>query len=208
MSTSPKIKLTYFDIRGRAEVARLVLAAAKIPYEDIRIGFDQWPALKSSTPLGSVPVLEVDGQKFTQSVAIAAYLAKENGLYGSSALEQLAIDQVALAREDLTQAVGKFMSEKDEKKKAELEKTLKEEQEPKFLGFFNKLIKENPTKSGFVVGSKITLADLVVFETTQMLSEKEPQTLDKYPEIKALRTKVTGSDGIKQYLATRKPTPF
>ena len=43
-----KYKLTYFNLRGRAELARLVFAAAGQKYEDIRIEKEQWPELKPS----------------------------------------------------------------------------------------------------------------------------------------------------------------
>jgi hypothetical protein len=43
-----KIKLTYFDVRGRAEVSRLILAQAGVAYEDHRIGGEQWAKLKPS----------------------------------------------------------------------------------------------------------------------------------------------------------------
>ena len=43
-----KIKLTYFNLRGRAEVARLILAQAGAEYEDNRIEREAWPALKPS----------------------------------------------------------------------------------------------------------------------------------------------------------------
>ena len=35
-------KLTYFDIRGKAEIIRLIFAQAGVEYEDIRIGQDEW----------------------------------------------------------------------------------------------------------------------------------------------------------------------
>ena len=41
-----KLKLTYFNTRGRAETARLILAQAGVDYEDIRIEKADWPALK------------------------------------------------------------------------------------------------------------------------------------------------------------------
>jgi len=41
-------KLTYFNIRGRAEIIRLIFAVADEKYEDVRIEKDKWPALKSS----------------------------------------------------------------------------------------------------------------------------------------------------------------
>ena len=43
-----KIKLTYFDLRGRAEVARLILAQAGVEYEDERIAREDWVKLKPS----------------------------------------------------------------------------------------------------------------------------------------------------------------
>ncbi len=37
----------YFNLRGRAEVARLILHHAEIPFEDFRFERAEWPALKS-----------------------------------------------------------------------------------------------------------------------------------------------------------------
>jgi len=52
MSSYPKIKLTYFDIEGVAEPIRLALVLSGIPFEDHRIKFDEWPAMKPTTPYG------------------------------------------------------------------------------------------------------------------------------------------------------------
>ena len=54
----------------------------------------------------------------------------------------------------------------------------------------------------------MTLADVVIFDNTQWAAENMPEVIEMYPEIKALRAKVASADGIKQYLATRKVTPF
>ena len=43
-----KIKLTYFDGKGRGELSRLILAHGGAPYEDHRVSFAEWPALKPS----------------------------------------------------------------------------------------------------------------------------------------------------------------
>ena len=48
MQTTPKIKLTYFNGKGRTEPARLILAYAGVDYEDNRIEFEDWPKLKPS----------------------------------------------------------------------------------------------------------------------------------------------------------------
>ena len=67
------IKLIYFNLMGRAETARLILAQAGVSYEDKRIEKEEWPALKASLPMGQLPVLEVDGKTIGQSMAIARY---------------------------------------------------------------------------------------------------------------------------------------
>eukprot|EP00343_Euplotes_focardii_P006903 CAMPEP_0205818968 /NCGR_PEP_ID=MMETSP0206-20130828/1106_1 /ASSEMBLY_ACC=CAM_ASM_000279 /TAXON_ID=36767 /ORGANISM="Euplotes focardii, Strain TN1" /LENGTH=69 /DNA_ID=CAMNT_0053111915 /DNA_START=24 /DNA_END=229 /DNA_ORIENTATION=+ len=56
-STLENCKVTYFNLPGRAESLRLALSAAKISFTDERIEFKDWPALKPSTPWGSLPVL-------------------------------------------------------------------------------------------------------------------------------------------------------
>ena len=43
-----KLKLIYFNGRGKGEAARLILAQANVDYEDVRIEFPDWPALKPS----------------------------------------------------------------------------------------------------------------------------------------------------------------
>ena len=48
METTTKIKLTYFNFRGRTEPARLILAYAGVNYEDCRITSEEWAKLKPS----------------------------------------------------------------------------------------------------------------------------------------------------------------
>ena len=40
-------KLIYFNLRGRAELARLIFAQAGVEYDDHRIEREEWPELKS-----------------------------------------------------------------------------------------------------------------------------------------------------------------
>ena len=46
--TSPTYKLTYFNGRGRAEIIRLVLTAADVPFEDYRIDHADFAKVKES----------------------------------------------------------------------------------------------------------------------------------------------------------------
>ena len=44
----PKYKLTYFDLRGRAETTRLLFTVSGVAFEDERIGQEQWRSIKHS----------------------------------------------------------------------------------------------------------------------------------------------------------------
>ena len=76
-----EIRLFYFPIRGRAEIARLILAQAGIAYQDIRIKREDFlkvkccpkkkknnatqnlnVQVKSILPYGSLPILEYNGE--------------------------------------------------------------------------------------------------------------------------------------------------
>eukprot|EP00438_Fugacium_kawagutii_P002430 Skav223206 [mRNA] locus=scaffold2072:90202:103002:+ [translate_table: standard] len=66
-----KLALKYFDIAGRAEPIRLVLALGEYNYQDIRLRGDQWSIKeKESTPFHQLPVLYVDDLALAQTKAI------------------------------------------------------------------------------------------------------------------------------------------
>ena len=77
---SPKLDLIYFDVRARAECARMTLAYGGIPYTNTNtqgyFGCDFMTAKTSGKlPGGQLPLLAVDGQLISQSGAINRYVA-------------------------------------------------------------------------------------------------------------------------------------
>ena len=60
------MKLYYFGVYGRAEPIRMLLAHAKIEYEDVRLDHEQQQKLKAEGKFefGQVPVLEIDGKTY------------------------------------------------------------------------------------------------------------------------------------------------
>ncbi|KAK3784176.1 hypothetical protein RRG08_001485 [Elysia crispata] len=200
----PLYKLSFFHFGGRAEISRLMFAYAGKEHEDNLVQRENWPELKPHTPFGQMPMLEVDGEKIGQSVAIANYLAREFGLYGKTSMESCQIDQVVCLIQDLKNAKVKAMYEKDEGKKAELVKIHTEELIPKSLAFFEKMLKNSQT--GYFFGSDITLADLIVFDLTWKLVKSTPTFLDSYPLLKENHNRVGSISQIKAYVDAREAT--
>ncbi|NXD18530.1 HPGDS synthase, partial [Nothocercus nigrocapillus] len=96
----PHYKLTYFNLRGRAEISRYLFAYSGKQYEDHRIEAADWPKIKPTIPFGKVPILEVDGVIIHQSLAIARYLAREAGVAGQTPVEQALVDAIVNTMDD------------------------------------------------------------------------------------------------------------
>ncbi|XP_035671027.1 hematopoietic prostaglandin D synthase-like, partial [Branchiostoma floridae] len=161
----PAYKLTYFNGRGTAEIVRLVFAAAGIAYEDVRLEQDKWPELKPKTPMGQVPILEVDGTMLCQSNSIARYVAKVAGLAGKTPMEQARVDMIMDVMDDMGKKGNAVFWEKDEETKAEKKKEYEETFLPQFFTCVNKLVGD----SGYFVGNELTLADITYFNTTNLV---------------------------------------
>ncbi|XP_069107930.1 hematopoietic prostaglandin D synthase-like [Argopecten irradians] len=195
-----RYSLTYFNVRARGELSRLLFTQAGIAFEDIRVEQADWPKLKPDTPNGTLPVLNVDGKKFGQSMAIARYLAAEFGLYGKTKLDNLAADEMLCEIVDLMTEVFKPIFEQDAAKKAELSKKLDETTIPGFL----KRVEGKIGKSGYIVGDGITVADIGFLDVMSGIMGRGNTTcLDKFPKAKALMEKVKSQPKLKAYLAKR-----
>jgi glutathione S-transferase len=117
-----KPKLVYFDIDGaRGEAARLTMVIGAVPFEDDRVKFADWQALKPSTPFGALPVLDLDGQTVAQSNGINRYVGKLAGLYPSDAWQAALCDEAMDAVEEIATRVWSTMALPEAEKKAQRE---------------------------------------------------------------------------------------
>uniref|UniRef100_A0A0B7BXB2 Glutathione transferase n=1 Tax=Arion vulgaris TaxID=1028688 RepID=A0A0B7BXB2_9EUPU len=199
---APKnIKLIYFDTRGRGEVLRLLLAAAGQAYEDVRVSKDDWHAGKFSTPFGQLPCLEIDGERYGQTVAIGNYIARQFGFHGKNDTEALKIDQIVQLSQDFINVIINAVFNSDESKKLEHLKALKEVEVPKYFSFYETLLSEN----GYFVGSSLTFADLTVYDVIDTIRLRSNDAVDAFPAIQNLIRNVESNDNVKAYLAARKP---
>eukprot|EP00118_Oscarella_pearsei_P010352 m.63120 g.63120 ORF g.63120 m.63120 type:complete len:207 (+) comp35145_c2_seq6:178-798(+) len=205
----PTYKLTYFNVRARAELARLIFAQGGVAYEDKRIAGDDWKQLKPSTPFGQLPILEVDGVVIAQSQAINRYAAEVAGLAGSTCVEKARAHMVVESIVDVFKKLVEARFEKDETKKHEKFEALKETDIPTFLNFVEKLLVANGGGNGWLIGSKITYADLALFNFFDTIRGKiDPFTSGATPKTAELVKRVEDLPKIKEWLSSRPKTDF
>ncbi|KAK0060359.1 glutathione S-transferase 4 [Biomphalaria pfeifferi] len=202
-----KLRLLYFDGRGRAEVARIILAAAGKEYEDVRFSFEEWPKYKPETPYGQAPALSVDGVVYAQSIAINKFLAREFGFHGKDNLETFKIEEIIHLWDDfVTPTVDVLFHTDDDKAKEAGIKKIKEESAPRILNFLEGILAKNGT--GYFVGDRLTLIDIIVFEGVNGGITSQFLDVSNYPLIQKNFELVRSNEKIASYMASRKDTPW
>jgi len=203
----PQYKLTYFNARAVAEPIRLILAYAKVQYEDVRFEKEDWPKLKESMPWGQVPVLEVNGVQIAQSKTIARFVAKKHGLAGETELEQAKCDEYVDTLDDIRSESTKWWRETDEAKKAELKTALEQDVLPRYFNKFEAIIKKNG--NGLLVGKKVTYADIYLANNVDQLKVHfAGLDLNKLPAVKKHSETIMSLPSIKDWIERRPKTQF
>jgi glutathione S-transferase len=158
----PKYVLHYFAGNGRAIISRAILCYAKADWTNDAIKREDWPTIKKSglCEFEQVPILEVDGKKYSQSNAITLYLAETFNLMGKDIEENYQIRSLLFAIDDYNIEIWKALFSQDEAKKPELLKAALE----KFKFFVGKFEKRyvDLGKGKYFLGDKFTLADIIM----------------------------------------------
>jgi len=205
-------KLSYFDIRGLGETARLIMHYAKVPFEDERLGQPHWQGdyanHKEKFPHGKVPVLEIDGKQFVESNAINRYLARKNGLAGKDEIEELVVDAIGDYHKDVYADLAPYIYVKLGFREGNLDAQRKDFHDATNKHFANyvKMLKESG--SGFFVKSGLTWVDFMVSEYLSSIKIHAPETFEQYPELAKFIDRVRSLPEIKDYVEKRKVTDF
>lgn len=190
----PNLKLTYFDSPGRAEPIRIALRIAGIPFEDIRHKFPAFAEARArgEFPLGSVPMLEVDGVKIVQTAAILRYVARigDRSLYPDDAWQALLVDSALDTFNDtLSHALLPSLFERDHDKKLAMRAELAAGPLARVYGYVEGLV----AASGgpFVAGAAMSIADLVVAAGVLQIQSGHldglnASHLEAFPRVRAL----------------------
>ncbi|XP_065843535.1 glutathione S-transferase 1-like [Oscarella lobularis] len=206
----PRYKFIYFDMKGRGELTRLIFAQGRIEYDDYRITRERWlTEFKSKMPFQQIPVLEFDGHVLAQSQAIAAYAAEITGLCGATPLDRAKARMFAEGAMEAYVEGAWYYFESDKEKKAKLREKFENDTLPRFRNNVEKLLAQNGSDDGWLVGSQLTYADLAVFhffDGVQGLGMEA--TSSDTPQLARLLKKIKSEPNISQWLAKRPANPI
>jgi glutathione S-transferase len=211
------IRLTYFALPGRAGPTRLAFTLAGIPFDDIRLTYQEWAAVCDNTtlyPQGSLPVLEVDGKRISDSAAIFEYAASRAGLLPSDAFLLPKTKEIRVYLEQIFTGADALMNMNATRKIEDPEALKAARQGPftetvKFyLGLVNGVVEEMSTAEGFSIGSTLTASDLaieMVLTFLQVYAEHFVFTVveEAFPKLLAIRNQVNAIPAVKAFLAAK-----
>jgi glutathione S-transferase len=198
-----KPKLTYFDAPvSRGEECRLALHLAGIDFEDVRVPFASWAALKPSTPYGAMPVLELPGHApLAHSNAILTLIGRRHGLHPSEDLEAARHEGLMQYVEELRGVVGPTLRMGDADKQAAREVIARD-----YLPVWGANVERQLGDGPFVAGAKLHVADLKLHMAVRWFASGKvdhiPATIfAPHAKLMRLHDAVRDHDGVRAWYA-------
>lgn len=214
-------------IQGRGEFVRLALEETGAAYIDVARGQDGMSALMSFLEDASVerppfapPYLKHGKQIIGQTAAILFYLGERHNLAPRSSTGrlwthqiQLTISDVVVEAHDTHHPVSVNLYYEDQKTASkERAADFRRTRIPKFLGWFETILKRNPKGDKWLVGGRLTYADLSLFQLVEGLSYAFPRAMKRSmkeaPLIAELHERVAERPRIKAYIDSKRRIPF
>ncbi|MBS0295857.1 MAG: glutathione S-transferase [Proteobacteria bacterium] len=215
-------------IQGRGEFVRLALEEAGAAYADVAREKGEGkglPALMAlmkdaARPPFAPPFLKHGEQIVGQTSAILAWLGDRHGLAPDNDTDRLWVEQIQLTLADLvTEAhdshhpVGLSLYYKDQKPEAaRRSEEFRDKRIPKFLGWCETILDRNPKGPAWLVGDRLTYADLSLFQVVEGLRYAFPKATERAlkacPKVVALHEAVAPRPRIAAYLASDRRIPF
>ncbi|TMW59794.1 hypothetical protein Poli38472_004863 [Pythium oligandrum] len=203
----PTIKLIYFNGAARAESIRLAFYIGNVPFEDVRLSFQEFGALKETFPYGQLPVLEVDGEVIAQSEALLRYAGRLSGLYPvNDPVAALKIDELLGSTDELKSKMIPSIHEQDPDKKKALREELANAVIPRFLGFVDRrltLLKKHAVfQRDALFIHELLINSFVSWMKSGVLDHIPVTVCDGYTAVEELVTKVTNHPKVNEFYAT------
>jgi len=212
-------------IQGRGEFVRLALEEAAVPYVDVartRAGMKRMHAIlddrRLARPPFAPPFLKAGRALVAQTANILLFLGERHGLAPRDAAARLFAAQLQLTIADLVAEVhdahhpiASSLYYEDQKREAKRRTCdLIAERLPKFLGYFERILARDPR--GWLVGARLTYADLSLFQVVAGLSYAYPRAMTRlarrHPHVTRTAARVAQRPRIAAYLASPRRIAF
>ncbi len=219
------------EIQGRGEFVRLVLEDVGAPYVDVaRLPENEGGGMQAlmeflkrddvGTPAFAPPILKHDDLSISQTANICAYLGERHGLApeGDARWQaqqlQLTLADFVVEIHDTHHPIAGSLYYDDQKAEAQRRTAVfREERLPKFLGYFERVLKLNAATDGhWLLGADCSHADLSLFQVVAGINYAFPSVLnalrEDHPNVFALHNRVCERPNIAAYLASERRIPF
>lgn len=220
-------ELYYWDgIEGRGEFVRLALEEAGAAYVDVARTegtgalMALWESADLATPSFAPPFL-VDGKTVIgQTANILLHLGARHGLAPKSETGRLWTNQIQLTVADFVteihdvhHPIGAAFYYEDQKREAKRRAAwFRDERLARFLGWFESILARNPKGPKFLVGARLSYADLSLFQVVAGLRYAFPKAMARVepdcPLVVALHDRVAARPRIAAYVASERRLPF
>ncbi len=195
------MKVTYFDLKARAEPTRLALHIAGVAFEDERIDFDDFPRLRSSLPFCALPTLTIDGEVYAESNAMLRFAGKQGGdLYPKCDKAALKVDMIVDVMETVMEQI--FRDKTPEGRAKFVAETL-----PRYVGAVDKIYAKSA--GPYLLGDTVSIADIKLYCVLDGMNEGKQYdhvpagVLDQFSHVMTARKAVAEHEKVKDWYASR-----
>ena len=218
------------SIQGRGEFVRMTLEEGGADYIDIArmpgksrgmTGLIRYIEGRSvRRPPFAPPYLKAGKLVIGQTSNILQYLGPRLGLAPRAEADRLWVHQLQLTIGDFSDEAhdvhhplgGNFYYEEQKREAKRRADDFVGARIPKFLGYFERVIARNRTRSGFLAGGRITYADLSMFQMIAGLRYAFPRAMARrarfYPGLVALHDRIAARPRVAAYLRSDRRIPF
>ena len=215
------------SIQGRGEFVRLALEEAAADYVDVareKGGTSRMMRLMEGAtvarPPFAPPFLKAGRLLVGQTANILLFLGGRHGLAPKDEAGRLWTNQLQLTLADLVVeahdthhpiAAGLYYEDQKPAARRRAE-DFHRNRIPKFLGYFERVLERNPRGDRWLVGARLTYADLSLFQVVEGLTYAFPRAMrrhaKRHPKLVALHDRVAARRRIEAYLASERRIPF
>jgi glutathione S-transferase len=215
------------SIQGRGEFVRLALEEAGAGYVDVarkKGGMAKLERFLESErvkhPPFAPPFLKAGSLVIAQTANILLFLGSRHGLAPKTEEGRLWVNQLQLTiadavaeAHDVHHPVGGSLYYEDQKREAKrAAEHFIAERIPKFLTYFETVLKRNGPGTTYLTGARVSYADLSLFQLIEGLRYAFPRAMarteKKLSRVVALRDKIAVRPHIAAYLASDRRLPF